>query len=68
MADETATGHLLFVPSPQGYRLEERDGEHPAQGDSVELGERGRFTVTRVGPSPYPLDARRCAYLVAEIR
>ena len=65
MADATADGYLLFIPSPQGYRLEEREGEAPHPGATVEVAERGAFLVTRVGPSPYPLDARACAYLVS---
>ena len=31
-------GYLLFIWTPTGYRLEERDGEAPAVGDLVELG------------------------------
>jgi hypothetical protein len=31
--------------------------------DGDELSVDGRFVVTRVGPSPLPLDPRRCAYL-----
>jgi hypothetical protein len=58
------TGHVLFVPSPQGYRIEEREGDEPEQGAEIDLGDRGRFVVNRVGPSPFPLDQRRCAYLV----
>jgi hypothetical protein len=57
-------GYLLFVPSPQGYRIEERSGDAPALGDSVDLGEAGSFVVNRVGPSPLPLDQRPCAYLL----
>jgi hypothetical protein len=60
-------GHLLFVPSPQGYRLQEQQGELPERGDEVDLGESGRFVVNRVGPSPYPSDSRRCAYLVRKL-
>jgi hypothetical protein len=59
----TDTSFLLFVPSPQGYRIEEREGEAPQLGDAVELGG-GRFVVNRVGPSPYPGDDRRCAFLL----
>jgi hypothetical protein len=65
MPTETQSGHLLFVPSPQGYRLELREGETPEHGAQVELDGR-TFVVTRVGPSPYPMDARRCAYLVPQ--
>jgi hypothetical protein len=59
------SGHLLFVPSPQGYRLLEREGEPPAMGAELDLGGDARFLVNRIGPSPYPADARRCAYLVS---
>jgi hypothetical protein len=59
--------YLLFVPSPQGYRIEERTGELPALGDPVELGDAGRFVVNRLGPSPYPADGRHCAYLLAAV-
>ena len=57
------TAHLLFVPSPQGYRLAEVDGPAPEPGAEVERDAR-RFTVTRVGPSPLPADERACAYLL----
>ncbi len=66
MSDAAPTSYLLFVPSPQGYRLEKRDGELPGPGSQVDLGEVGSFVVNRVGPSPYPMDERRCAYLVPE--
>ncbi|HXV57998.1 MAG TPA: hypothetical protein VD704_09030 [Gaiellaceae bacterium] len=55
--------HLLFVTKPSGYELVERDGEAPTAGAEVELEEGKRFTVTRLGPSPLPLDERACAYL-----
>ena len=62
VSDDDRSGHLLFVPSPKGYRLEERAG--PGAGGRRAGGGRGRsFVVSRVGPSPYPLDPRRCAYL-----
>jgi hypothetical protein len=64
MSESTESSHLLFVPSPQGYRLQEQHAELPQQGDEVDLGEAGRFVVNRIGPSPYPVDPRRCAYLV----
>jgi hypothetical protein len=64
MSSTETTSHVLFVPSPQGYRLQEQEGDLPRQGDEVDLGEAGTFVVNRVGPSPYPMDARRCAYLV----
>jgi hypothetical protein len=57
--------HLLFVSKPSGYELYERDGQPPAPGSEVELEEGGRFTVSKLGPSPLPDDARPCAYLQA---
>jgi hypothetical protein len=59
MADAT---HLLFVWTPTGYRLEERDGEPPGVGDEVELDGR-RERVSKIGASPLPGDRRPCAYL-----
>jgi hypothetical protein len=56
--------HVLFVPSASGYTLVERDGVPPAVGAFVELAEpRGRYVVSRLGPSPLPGPKRRCAYL-----
>ncbi len=59
MADDA---HLLFVWTPTGYRLEEREGEPPSVGDEVELDGR-RERVSKIGPSPLPADPRPCAYL-----
>jgi hypothetical protein len=59
-------GHLLFVWTPGGYRLEERDGDPPARNSSVDLGDQGRFTVQKLGASPYPDDPRPCAFLIRE--
>jgi hypothetical protein len=53
--------YLLFVWKPSGYELRERTGEPPSLGDEVEDGDT-RLRVTKVGPSPLPGDARRCAY------
>ena len=54
--------HLLFVWTPGGYELVERDGGPPEVGAEVEVADR-RERVTKVGPSPLPGDRRRCAYL-----
>ena len=54
--------HLLFVWTPTGYRLEEREGAPPAIGEQVELDGR-RERVSKIGPSPLPGDRRPCAYL-----
>ena len=59
-----AIAHLIFVPVPRGYGLEERAGAAPRRGARVELGERGSFIVNRVGLSPLPRDERDCAYLI----
>ena len=53
-----ARGYVLFVWSPSGYTLRERDGELPRVGDEVEEG----LVVTKIGPSPVPGDARMCAF------
>ena len=55
--------YLLFVSKPSGYELVEREGEPPSPGTEVELEEGGRFTVSKLGPSPLPDDERACAYL-----
>ena len=56
-------GYLVFVWSPAGDRLEERQGDAPAPGSEVDEGEK-RFLVTKVAPSPLPGDRRSCAYLL----
>ena len=55
--------YLLFVWTPAGYQLEEREGQLPAPGSEVEVGNR-RERVTKIGPSPLPGDSRPCAYLI----
>jgi hypothetical protein len=63
VSDDHRSGHLLFVPSPQGYRIEERAGPAPERDERIEVDGTG-FVVSRVGASPLPLDARPCAYLL----
>jgi hypothetical protein len=53
--------HLLFVPTPDGYRLTEAAGPAPGLGTVTAVG-----TVTKLGRSPLPGDARVCAYLLPE--
>jgi hypothetical protein len=55
--------YLLFISKPTGYQLAEREGEVPAVGSEIEVGENGRFVVSKIGPSPLPQDERSCAYL-----
>lgn len=57
-------GYLLFVWTPNGWLLEERDGELPSVGSEVEVDER-RLRVSKHAPSPMPGDRRRCAYTQA---
>jgi signal peptidase I len=54
--------HLLFVVTPSGYELLERDGEAPTVGTTFEEGSR-RYRVSKLGRSPLPADTRACAYL-----
>jgi hypothetical protein len=55
-------GYVLFVWSPSGYTLQDREGEPPRVGDEIENG----LVVTKVGPSPVPGDQRPCAYSVGK--
>jgi hypothetical protein len=57
--------HVLFVASPSGYRLVEREGAAPGRGSEVDVDGR-RYRSVRVGPSPLPGDRRRCAFLETE--
>ena len=50
-----AEGYLLFVWSPQGYQLREREGEVPEAGSEVEE-DGASFRVAKVTPSPLPGD------------
>lgn len=55
-------GHLLFVWTPRGYELREREGDAPSVGTTVE--EDGKtLRVAKIAPSPLPGDQRRCAYV-----
>jgi hypothetical protein len=56
--------HLLFVSSPEGYALVEREGTPPAVGSRVEEPELGgSLLVVKVGSSPLPMDDRPCGFL-----
>jgi hypothetical protein len=58
-------GHLLFVPTPQGYLLLQRSGSAPELGDVLELPDiaGARLVVAKLALSPLPQDKRVCAYL-----
>lgn len=65
MAEENGKGrsYLLFSWSPDGYELNERDGDPPQVG--TELDDNGRrVEVVKIGASPLPGDGRRCVYTV----
>lgn len=53
--------YVLFVWSPSGYRLREREGEPPPVGAELE-DEGNELVVTKIGPSPLPGDSRPCAF------
>jgi len=57
---------LAFVPGVD-YGLVEIDSSALARGDALEL-EGEEYVVARIGPSPFPRDRRRCAYLVRGTR
>ncbi len=55
--------HLLYVWTPKGYLLEEREGEPPLVGSLVAADGGAPQLVSKIAASPLPGDARRCAYL-----
>ena len=59
--NQGSAGHILFVWSPSGWTLQQRDGEAPAVGETVEVGDT-TLRVVKLGPSPLPGDRRRCAF------
>jgi len=65
-ASASACNHLLFVASPDGYRVIERGGALPGERSELqlELGDDDRrYVVSRIGRSPIPHDERPCAFL-----
>jgi len=55
-------GHVRLFALPGGYMLDESEDPCPRPGDVVSGGF-GECVVTRIGPSPFPGDKRRCAVL-----
>jgi hypothetical protein len=47
-------GHLLFVWTPKGYELQERDGDMPSVGSEVEQDGK-TLRITKIAPSPLQL-------------
>lgn len=64
-ADELPPGHVLFLPTPDGYAIVESDERPPPVGQVLML-DHGCFRVHRVGRSPFPLDRRPCLFLEAQ--
>ena len=64
-ADARPPGHVLFLPTPDGYTIIEADEQPPPVGQLLLL-DRGCFRVQRVGRSPFPHDRRPCLFLEAE--
>jgi hypothetical protein len=63
-AEDSVEHYLLFVPTPDGYELVEREGGAPAILDDVSMpGSEEAFCVIKVARSPLPGDDRLCAYL-----
>ena len=58
-------GHVLFLPTPDGYVVVEADEAPPPIGQLLML-ENHWFRVHRVGASPFPRDRRPCLFLEAE--
>jgi hypothetical protein len=56
-------GYLLFLWSPAGYSLHEREGDPPHLGDEFEDGEL-QLVVNKIGASPLPGDTRQCVFSV----
>ena len=59
--NQGSAGYVLFVWSTSGWTLQQRDGDPPAVGETIENGET-MLRVSKLGPSPLPGDRRRCAY------
>ena len=61
---EQPSSHVLFVPTPKGYLLVDREGAPPSPGDELELAEtEGRLVVTKLGRAPFPGERLVCAFL-----
>jgi hypothetical protein len=61
-AEQKPVGHLLFLPTANGYAIVEADEPPPPAGQLLIL-EHGCYQVQRVGRSPLPNDRRPCLYL-----
>lgn len=64
VTDARAPGHVLFLPTPDGYAIVEAD-EPPPPVDQLLILDEGCFRVQRIGRSPFPHDRRPCLFLEA---
>lgn len=55
--------HLVFLRAGARYELREADGPPPDPGEELEPEPGERWLVLKVGASPFPRDARPCAYV-----
>jgi hypothetical protein len=60
-----ASGHVLFLPTSDGYEIVEADEPPPPVGQLLLL-DQGCYRVHRTGRSPFPSDRRPCLFLEAE--
>ena len=64
MTDENGSqgsSYVLFVWSPSGWTLQQREGQPPSVGATIENCDT-LLRVSKIGPSPLPGDRRRCAF------
>jgi hypothetical protein len=64
-APAVAEGHVLLLPTRDGYRLVERAGPPPLPGDSIEH-DGGRYRALSRNASPFPGDGRACLLALAD--
>jgi chromosome segregation ATPase len=55
--------YLCFIGGQDGYRVLERSGPLPGLGGECDV-DGIVHVITRIGRSPFPFDARKCAYLL----
>jgi hypothetical protein len=60
--EELPPGHVLFLPTPDGYAIVEADDPPPPASRLVLIDDRW-FRVLRIGRSPFPRDRRPCLFL-----
>jgi len=61
-AEPQSSGHLLFLPTSDGYAIVEA-GEQPPPAEQLLILNEGCYRIHRIGRSPFPNDRRPCLYL-----